>query len=639
MADVSKRSAKVNLTGIYGNMAFGPLGLAVMSVNGHPVNPLSDVLMSGQARQTMFQPLKQQGSYEVTYNVTTGELENADTVEAQEAPLATEDVDPLDQYEEDVADFDNPPGPPPDDGEGPDDGSRRGRALYEKMKRKDIASEALQNAQDKRAQLRAQTRKQRRETQQAIVESLLAGNPVIIQEPGLRREEQIQNLREYYIDQFGGLGIRRVNPDDLRNYRRTGVSTATVEEVVGEPVINSAAAREVPEGPIPIPENIQSMAAFVRAQDRAERRARLRERQFANLMASSQPSLQQKRQYNQDKIATQRERLVSQSRRAERQAVRIVSADVSNDVDNDNRLLAQVARAEDETQALRAENRFLQSERYEAPEAIIYRPFVNPLVPIIEDRDIRQTARYQEDLQQSRQQQIASNRMDDYIIALDAYRRGNRPVAPRDPRVDESSGTRLDPRIIQRQQLGQADIEFHESGYHRNPQEINEASPEQVESYLQMQQMAQGDNASFEIQNAFGRFTTALISRAIVGNRRQNQQEPRSRIQDEARMQRNLEAANILSRFRDERGFFPDDTRVLQILETTINRYRQHQAMPGIRGMNELVRLYGEFVDAYNAEREQQRQNLRTVAQRNQAIDDNNDLLLGRNPYNPQEPD
>jgi hypothetical protein len=61
--------------------------------------------------------------------------------------------------------------------------------------------------------------------------------------------------------------------------------------------------------------------------------------------------------------------------------------------------------------------------------------------------------------------------------------------------------------------------------------------------------------------------------------------------------------------------------------------------MPGIRGMNELVRLYGEFVDAYNAELEQQRQNLRTVAQRNQAIDDNNDLLLGRNPYNPQQPD
>ena len=364
MADVSKRSAKVNLTGIYGNMAFGPLGMAVMSVNGHPVNPLSDVLMSGQARQTMFQPLKQQGSYEVTYNVTTGELENADTVEAQEAPLATEDVDPLDQYEEDVADFDPI-------GVGTTSLSREEerRMMYQTMKQPDIASEALQNAQDKRAQLRAQARNQRRETQRAIVESLLAGNPVIIQEPGLRRAEQIQNLREYYIDQFGGLGIRRVNPDDLRNYRRTGVSTATVEEVVEEPVINSAASREVPEGPIPIPENIQSMPAYVRAQDRAERIARRRERQFANLM-SFEHRKQPKLEYDKDIRRAERQRLVSQARRAERQAVRAVSVDVSDNVENHNRLLAQVARAEDATKAIGSKNSSVQSQRIQAPQTL-----------------------------------------------------------------------------------------------------------------------------------------------------------------------------------------------------------------------------------------------------------------------------
>jgi hypothetical protein len=593
MADVSKRSAKVNLTGIYGNMAFGPLGLAVMSVNGHSVNPLSDVLMSGQARQTMFQPLKQQGSYEVTYNVTTGELENADTVEAQNAPMF-DGTDPMDQYEEDVADYDldegalaralaretgryalpeqpSAPPPPPDDQGPPDEGPMDPRNL-----------------------IRALTRS-RKDLEMERDES---------------RRKGISKIERAQIDREIGITNRSIARERARLERE----------------------REA-RGPIPIPENIQNMPSFTRSQARAEQRAAMRERQFAALMSSRQ------RFQRSDRTPAERQQLVNQRRQAQQAALQAVSENVSYNVDNDNRLLAQVSRAEDGSQALGSENSSIQSQRVQAPEAIIYRPFVNPLVPIIEDRDIRQTAGYQAELQQSRQQQIASNRMEDYIIALDEYRRGNRPVPPRDPRVNESSGTRLDPRIIQRQQFGAADIEFHESGYHRNPQEINEASPEQVESYLQMQRMAQNDNASFEIQNAFGRFTTALISRAIVGNRRQNQQEPRSRIQDEARMQRNLEAANILTRFRDERGYFPDDTRVLQILETTINRYRQHQAMPGIRGMNELVRLYGEFVDAYNAEREQQRQNLRTVAQRNQAIDDNNDLLLGRNPYNPQEPD
>jgi hypothetical protein len=104
MADVSKRSAKVNLTGIYGNMAFGPLGMAVMSVNGHPVNPLSDVLMSGQARQTMFQPLKQQASYNVTYDVTTGEIKNKDT---DDLPEGDGTVDTQMMYDDDANDGDD----------------------------------------------------------------------------------------------------------------------------------------------------------------------------------------------------------------------------------------------------------------------------------------------------------------------------------------------------------------------------------------------------------------------------------------------------------------------------------------------------------------------------------------------------
>jgi hypothetical protein len=634
MADVSKRSAKVNLTGIYGNMAFGPLGLAVMSVNGHPVNPLSDVLISGQARQTMFQPLKEQGSYEVTYNVTTGELENADTAEAQDAPLATDGVDPLDQYEEDVADFDNPPGPPPDGGEGPDDGSTRGRALYEKMKRKDIATEALKNAQDKRSQLRAQTRKQRRDTERAILESLLAGNPVIIQEPGLGRAEQIQNLREYYIDKFGGLGIRRVNPDDLRNYRRTGVSTATVEEVVGEPVINSAAAREVPDGPIPIPKNIQSMPAFVRAQDRAERIARRRERQFANLMASSQPSLQQKRQYNQDKIAAQRERLVSQSRRAERQAVRAVSEDVSNDIYNDNRLLAQVARAEDDTEALHSENSSLQSQRVQAPQAIsseIPITIQHSLVPINYERYRGNvTDRYRQELEQGRRDQLAANRMEDYTIALNAYRRGNRLVAPRDPRNDNSStGVVYSRQFAEENQISAVDLEFHQASFHRNPQEIIEAGREQVNSILEMGRASTRANASPDLDVAYRSFVTNLIMNAIIDpNNMQGDTDVRSY---QRRIENRLEAADLIDALRRDPTRFPRDRRVLTELALVLQEYQNHRNQPGVVGKSPLLQRYEDLVNVY--------QNLATVEDVERAHQTYRNGLLGMTDSNPQDLD